>query len=378
MKDTVSIVRCETYDESEVLDALRRSIHLVGGVDVKRGSRVLLKPNLLLGKPPEKAVNTHPAVLKGIIRIVREKGGIPFVGDSPAIGSCLSAAQKAGVRQVAEEAHCPIVEFNRPVVCSSPDGARFRQLEIDRSVLEADLVINLPKWKTHGMVLLTLGVKNMFGCVSGPRKALCHLKAGEDRKLFSRMLVDVYRRVGPCLTVLDGVVGMEGNGPASGRPVHLGLMMAGSNAFAVDQIVCDLLKIPRRSVPTNLVALEDGIACDEIEVVGLKIADVETPPFELPSLGGTSWGLPPVARTIVKKALMSRPSVEEERCRRCEQCIDICPPKALRRKGDHFSLDDAACIRCFCCQEVCPEGAISIVPGWASKLIGRVRRRRPS
>jgi uncharacterized protein (DUF362 family)/Pyruvate/2-oxoacid:ferredoxin oxidoreductase delta subunit len=372
MKNLVSIVRCETYDDTEVLNRLRRSIDLIGGINaiVKEGHRVLLKPNLLQGKPQEKAVTTHPSIVKGIIQIVREAGGIPSIGDSPGIGSCLRAAEKAGIGRVAQEMDCPVVELDRPVLPEKRQGKYFRQLEIDRTALDADVVINLPKWKTHGMMLLTLGVKNMFGCVSGPRKALWHLKAGEDRTLFARMLVDVYRIVQPSLTVLDGVVGMEGNGPGSGNPIRLGLIMASRDAFNVDQIVCDLLRVPRKSLPTNQVAMEEGITGDGVEVVGVPVDQVKIPRFELPPLYGLTWGLPLLMRMGLKNALTSKPISDEALCVGCDRCVEICPPKALSSEGGRVVFNYKKCIRCFCCQEVCPEGAISIKPGWALKIAG--------
>jgi uncharacterized protein (DUF362 family)/Pyruvate/2-oxoacid:ferredoxin oxidoreductase delta subunit len=379
MKSVVSIVRCEDYDEAEILKGLRQSIDLIGGIEaiVKRGNRVLLKPNLLQGKPPEKAVTTHPSIVKGMVQIVREAGGIPLIGDSPAIGSCLRAAEKAGIRRVAEEMNCPLAELDRPILPEKREGKYFKQLEIDRTVLEADVVINLPKWKTHGMMLLTLGVKNLFGCVSGPRKALWHLKAGEDRKLFARMLVDIYQIVQPSLTVLDGVIGMEGNGPGSGNPIHLGLIMASRDAFSLDQIVCDLLNVPRKSLVTNQVAFEEGIIRDGVDVVGMPVDQVKIPRFELPPLYGPSWGLPLFLRMGLKNALTSKPSLNEAICVRCDRCVEICPPKALSREGKELVFDYEKCIRCFCCQEVCPEGAISIKPGWVLRIVsGRNVRRK--
>jgi uncharacterized protein (DUF362 family)/Pyruvate/2-oxoacid:ferredoxin oxidoreductase delta subunit len=376
MKNLVSIVRCGDYDEVEVLAGLRRSIDLLGGIEafVKPGKRVLLKPNLLYGKAPEKAVTTHPSIVKGMIRIVRDAGGIPSIGDSPSIGSCLRAAEKAGIGGVAEEMNCPLVELDRPILPEKRQGKYFKQLEIDRTVLEADVVINLPKWKTHGMMLLTLGVKNMFGCVSGPRKALWHLKAGEDRKLFARMLVDVYQIVQPSLTVLDGVVGMEGNGPGSGTPIRLGLIMASRDAFSLDQIVCDLLRIPRKSLPTNQVAFEEGIMRDGLEVVGVPVDQLKIPRFEFPPLYGLTWGLPFFVRMGLKSALTSKPSLNEAMCLRCDRCVEICPPKALSRECKELVFDYKKCIRCFCCQEVCPEGAIFLKPGWVLRIVGRKRK----
>ncbi len=186
MKSSVSIVGCQSYDEEEVLKGLRQAIDLIGGIEhfVQKGNRVLLKPNLLFGKAAEKAVTTHPSIVKGMIKIVREGGGIPFIGDSPSVGGLVRTAEKAGIKRVADEMNCPLVEFDRPVLSAKGVGTHFKQLEIDQAILEVDVIINLPKWKTHGNTLLTLGVKNLFGCIPGPRKALWHLRAGENRQAF--------------------------------------------------------------------------------------------------------------------------------------------------------------------------------------------------
>lgn len=373
MKSSVSIVKCQNYDEDEVLEGLRKAIDFIGGIErfVQKGNRVLLKPNLLYGKAPEKAVTTHPSIVKGMIKIVREGGGIPVLGDSPSVGGLVKTAEKAGIKRVADEMSCPLVEFDRPVFSAKGAGAHFKQLEIDQAILEADVIINLPKWKTHGQTLLTLGVKNLFGCVPGPRKALWHLRAGEDRRLFAQVLVDLYQIVKPPLTVLDGIVGMEGNGPNSGHPIPLGLILASNDALSIDQVVCDLLGISRKALPTNRVALEQGIGRDEIDVLGERIEDVSVPHFQFPPLSEADWGLPRFIRRALKNALSTKPVIEDGKCILCNRCVEICPPKALERKEKRLSLDYGKCIRCFCCQEVCSEGAITIKPGWAMKIIGK-------
>ena len=369
MKSSVSIVKCQSYDEGEVLKGLRRSIDLIGGMEnfIKRGNRVLLKPNLLYGKAPEKAVTTHPSILRGMIQIVREAGGIPFIGDSPAIESLKRAAERSGIKRVANEMGCPLVEFNKPILPSKKEGIFFKQFEIDQAVFEADVIINLPKWKTHGMTLLTLGVKNLFGCVPGPKKALWHLKAGENRKVFAQVLVDLYQIIQPSLTLLDGIVGMEGNGPGSGHPISLGLILASGDSLSLDQIACDLLGISRDSVLTNRVAFEGGLGKNAIEVMGEKVEEARIPHFSLPRLSEPDWNLPGFLKRALKSALTSKPVAEKEVCEACNRCVEICPPKALHRKEEGMVFDYGKCIRCFCCQEVCPEGAITIKPGWALK-----------
>jgi uncharacterized protein (DUF362 family)/Pyruvate/2-oxoacid:ferredoxin oxidoreductase delta subunit len=376
MKSSVSIVKCQDYDEGKVLSALRQSIDLIGGIQtfVKQGSRVLLKPNLLFGKSPEKAVTTHPSIVRGMIQIVREAGGVPSVGDSPSVGSLTWAAEKAGIKAVADEMKCPLVEFDKPVLLSKGTGRIFKQLEIEQAVLEADVIINLPKWKTHAQMLLTLGVKNLFGCIPGSRKPLWHLKAGEDRKIFAQILFDIYQVTRPSLTLLDGIVGMEGNGPNSGRPIPIGLILASGDSLNLDQIVCDLLGISRESLLTNRVAIEQGMGKETIQVLGEKAEDVRISSFQFPTLSQIDWGLPGFLSKALKNALTSKPVIDEEVCKSCDRCAEICPPKALARDGEKLVFDYGRCIRCLCCLEVCPEGAISVKQGWALRLVGRKQK----
>lgn len=376
MKTPVSVVRCQTYDQKEVERALRLSIDLLGGMGsfVKRGDRVLLKPNLLYGKSPEKAVTTHPAIVRGVIEMVREQGGIPMVGDSPGMGCAVSVAHKAGIKEVAHAFGTPVVEFNRPVLPSGRKGNFFKNIEIDQTILEADVLINLPKWKTHAQTLLTLGVKNLFGCIPGRRKALWHLKAGRDPFLFAKILVDVYQLIRPTLTILDGVVGMEGNGPNSGDPISLGLLLASPDPLSLDQVVCDLLGIPRQSLLTNCVALEQGLGDDDLEVRGEIIEDVKIQRFKLPHLNRVDWYLPGFLKKGVLNALQAKPVIMGEKCKLCHQCVEICPPQALQDDSKGLKINDRRCIRCFCCQEICPEGAISLQAGWATRLKGKMTK----
>lgn len=376
MAAQVSIVKCPTYDETEVLKGLRRSIDLIGGIQsfVKKGDRILLKPNLLYGKAPDKAVTTHPAVIRGIIQIVKEAGGIPSLGDSPGIGNSIGVAEKAGIKKVAEAMGCPIIEFNRPVLPPERKGRTFKNIEIDQAIFEADVIINLPKWKTHAQMLLTLGVKNLFGCIPGPRKALWHLKAGENHKLFAQMLVDIYLMIQPSLTILDGIVGMEGNGPNSGDPVPLGLLLASPDPLHLDQVVCDLIGISRKALLTNRVALEQELGKNGIEMKGERLEDVKIRHFRLPNLTRVDWYIPGFLKKALKNALNAKPVIDGKICKLCNQCVEFCPPEALKGNEKGLVFDYGKCIRCFCCQEICPEGAITVQPGWALNLVGRKQK----
>jgi ferredoxin len=185
------------------------------------------------------------------------------------------------------------------------------------------------------------------------------------------VLFDVYQILKPPLTILDGIIGMEGDGPSSGRPVPLGLILASRDALSLDQTVCDLLRLPRRSLMTNRVAQDQGFGKGPIEVVGESIERIQLPEFRFPNLYRMDWYLPGFLKRTLKNAFASRPVLVKEVCRKCHHCLEICPPKAIHPKGTDLIFDDGRCIRCFCCQEICPEGAISIQPGWASRFAGR-------
>ena len=213
--------------------------------------------------------------------------------------------------------------------------------------------------------------RSLYGCIPGARKALWHLKAGENRETFARVLVDLYQIIHPSLTILDGIIGMEGSGPNSGKPVPLGLILASRDALSLDQIVCDLLGISREALVTNRVAFEQGLGKDRIEVSGKSLEEVRISNFDLPRPYRADWYLPGFLKRILSNALTSKPVIDAKACKACHQCVEICPPKSLHRRGKEIVFDYVQCIRCFCCQEICPEGAISIKPGWILKLMNR-------
>lgn len=370
---TVSIIRCRSYEQVPVLEAVRRSVDLVGGIRrfVRSGERILLKPNLLKASCPQEAVTTHPEFVRSVIRLVKEAGGHPIVGDSPGIGDIRKVAERSGLLSVLQEEGVPLADFREPVAVRN--RGRFQHFDIARPVVEADGIINLPKLKTHGMTVLTGAIKNLFGCVPGKRKVQWHFNTGVDHRAFMLMLVELAAVVRPRLTIMDAVVGMEGNGPGSGDPREIGVVLAGGDPVAVDAVSGAVVGIAPERLPVLRAAGEAGIGepgLDRIRVVGENISRAAIHQFRLPPQEHLEWPLPEWIRRSLKDAVTTRPVIDHLTCVRCGICRSDCPQRAIAETERGMSIEYRRCIRCFCCQEFCPHGAISIGKGWLLRLIG--------
>jgi len=367
----VSIVAERSYEPEAVYRAVRRAVDILGGMDrfVPLGARVLLKPNLLRGASPEKAVNTHPSVVRAAVRLVREAGGVPHIGDSPALQSFGAAAAGCGLKDLADEMGVPLLPLVDSIeVKNDRPGSVFRRVELAREAWEADVIINLPKVKTHQQMMLTLAVKNMFGCVVGLRKAQWHMRAGVERGRFARMLVELSRLLSPALTIVDGIVAMEGEGgPGSGDPVSVGVLVAGEEPAAVDRTLARLLGAPEAAVPTLVASTDDR---GDHRVVGERIEDVAIGRFTLPSLVDVTFG-PRTIRRHLRDWSTSRPAPLRTVCSLCMDCQLVCPAGAIRQENGRIVICYDECIRCYCCQEVCPQGAMGVSRGWLLRLAGR-------
>jgi uncharacterized protein (DUF362 family)/Pyruvate/2-oxoacid:ferredoxin oxidoreductase delta subunit len=371
----VSLIRCPDYDSEKVTASVRKAVDLLGGMGkfVKMGDRVLLKPNLLLAQSPEKSITTHPEVIRAVSRLVREAGGRLFLGDSPALDSFKRAAAKAGIGRMAEEEGIELLPFSRPVRVPPREEMHFKNVEVASQVLDADVVINLPKLKTHAQMLLTLGVKNMFGAVVAQRKAEWHLMAGVDRDTFASLLLDIYGSIRPALTVLDGVWGMDGRGPANGRPRPLNLIAASTDAVSLDTVICRWLGIPLSSFPVYRVAKRRGIGgTDGIALKGDPISSWDIRDFQTPSLDSLGF-LPDFFDWFTKHYLVSKP-VQREGCIGCGRCAEICPAKAASLERGKITFNYERCIRCYCCQEICPQDAIGFKRGILVRMLNRFHR----
>jgi len=372
MAEKVAIAACADYAYAQVLRGVKAALKPLGGMKafVQRGDRVLIKPNLLSGKHPDRCVTTHPAIVKAVAQLVHERGGIPVIGDSPAVGGLHRVAAQAGISEVAEELGCPLVEFKEVAEIRMGEDYTFRRVELAKAVLEADVVINLPKVKTHSQTLLTLAVKNTFGCIPGMRKAQWHLKAGTDHAYFAGMLAELCQIVKPALTIADGVIGMEGDGPGNGDPRPLGLILAGDNPHALDATICQIIGAPPLELLTLQAAHERGFAgtdLRQIEVLGQKLEDVQVAPFRLPARFDVQWNLPGFIKRPLKNVFVPKPRVDRDLCKECGACAEVCPPQAISLDAKGVRIDYHKCIRCYCCQEVCPEGAVRLKEGWVRR-----------
>jgi len=370
--DQVSLCAIDNYQPHAVKTALKQLLAPLGDMSrfVQPGQKVLIKPNLLAGKAPEKAVTTHPEIVRATIELAQAAGGIVSVGDSPGIGSPENVARKAGIAEIIEATGARFAPFSESVKIR-PRGGTFHELEVAQDILTADVIINLPKLKTHQMMGLTCAVKNMFGAVVGLRKPRLHLQAGTDKGFFALMLLELCEQLAPALTIVDAVVGMQGEGPGSGDPVQIGALIAGSHAQAVDTVATSLVGLQPSQVWTQQKAIETGRPYTELEqlkLFGPPLEQVRIRNFRPAKATDVNFGLKGFWKNTLKHSLTARPVVDPGQCRLCHDCVTHCPPEAMQIEQDKLQIDYHRCIRCFCCQELCPHGALHTRQGLLLRL----------
>jgi uncharacterized protein (DUF362 family)/NAD-dependent dihydropyrimidine dehydrogenase PreA subunit len=373
----VSIQRLASYDPAAVARAVRVVLEPLGGIAafVAPGSRVLLKPNLLMPSAPERAICTHPEILRAVARLAREAGAAAVEAtDSPGVGSATRCARRLGL-----DGADPLTVHDADAgIEAQPQERPFHRFRLIRRVMDADIVINLPKAKTHAQMVITAAVKNSFGVVVGMEKAQWHFRAGRSPEDFARLLLHVHDLVAPRLSLLDAVVGMEGNGPSGGEPRPLGFLMASSNAHALDAILAHIWGLEPARVHTLAVAAGLGLLppLDRIEVIGARPDDLRPSPSwrlarpaPLRGFGEPAWLTP-----LFDRLLSLRPVVDPHRCVACGACLQACAAEAMALapeggSGPRLTIDREICIACFCCQEMCPEGAIRASAGPLARLL---------
>ncbi len=284
MSTTVSLIRAQSYELNALRTAVEQLLEPLGGMGaiVKPGDRVLLKPNLLTASYPTKECVTRPELVYCVAQLVQAAGGKPFLGDSPGFGTARGVAQANGYLPLMAELNIPIVEFRGKRYEAA--GEDFNHLLISKEAMDADVVINLPKVKSHAQLMVTMGVKNLFGCVPGKMKAWWHMEAGKDSARFGAMLVETAQTINPDLTIIDGIIGHEGNGPMRGEPRVLGVLGAARNVFALDRAIAEILRVDPAIILTVATSQRLGL-CPEL-------ADIDFPLCQPEELQIADWQLP--------------------------------------------------------------------------------------
>jgi len=365
----------------DVEQHLREGLAELGGMSafVKPGQKVLLKVNLLMKKRPEEAVTTHPSVVEAVARLVQEAGGIPIIGDSPGGPYTVSALQaiytRSGLREVAKRTGAILNEDVGQTTIQYPEGKLAKSLTVTNCVLDADVVIPLSKLKTHGMMTFTGAVKILFGVIPGLLKAEYHLKMFKVHD-FADLLVDIATWVRPTLSIMDGVVGMEGAGPSAGKPRNIGALILSADPFALDVVATDLIGLKPEKVPTIMAARVRGLTSrlDELQLKGDSRSLWRIQDFLIPKAVSPNFldmvPLPRNVKMFVLNRVRPRPIFEHETCVGCSDCVNNCPPKAITMNENQRPIVDLeACVRCFCCQELCPHQAVKLFRPWLGRTL---------
>ncbi len=306
-KAVVTLARALSYEPDVIQEAIRAAVQGCGGWEklVRRGDRVLVKPNCLSPAPPDNPVQTHPAIILEVCRQLLDTGARPFVGDSPAWGSLPGNLRQLGILDELNRLGVPVVEFSNPVKADNPRGKVFKRLTVDAAALEADAIVNVPKFKTHRQLVMTVAIKNMFGCVNGRRKALWHVKIGGYENYFARMLVETYEMLRPVINIIDAVVAMEGLGPIKGTPRPLNLIMASTDGPAAERVAAEIIAVKPCTLRTLQAARELDVGTphlDHIEVVGGDVRDFRVEDFQLPKLMPIGFSFPRWVKGTFKNA----------------------------------------------------------------------------
>jgi uncharacterized protein (DUF362 family) len=304
---TVALTRCSDYSEPKVRQAIARQFELLGGLEkfVRTGDSVLLKPNFIAPKSRHHATQTDPAIIIATATLLKDFGARPFVGDSPAWGNVFACVKALKLQETLKRLSVPVKQLNKPRWCRIGIGKT--RVGISSVALDADVIINLPKLKTHQQLVATFAVKNMFGCVSGKRKAIWHFRKGKNANDFCRLLIRIYEFLNPALTIIDGVTVMDGPGPIRGRARPLGWLIGGTEPIACEAICCKLVNISPDDLPIVRTAKQIGFGrwdIDKIKIVGDELPQDACTDFELTKPVPLMFSFPHVCKSIAKQILL--------------------------------------------------------------------------
>lgn len=383
----VYIEPCKEYDYLEIrkiLFGIFEEMDLLKGMDFQ-GKKILVKPNLLKGNKPEEGVTTHPTVVEAVCVFFKDKGADVIIGDSPGgpftQGALRSIYRLSGLAEVAERTGCRLNFDTDSVVVENPEAKKLKKMEVMRVAAEADYIVNVAKLKTHCMMTYTGAAKNLFGLIPGLIKADYHLKM-KTTENFAEHLVDICEYAKPILNIVDGIIGMEGNGPSSGELRNSGVLVVSDNPYSADLACCQLIHIDSDTVPLLEIAKKRklrGSHKEDISYMRKSPAEIEIAPFKLPETASVTFvggRVPKFAEELILNRLRPRPVVKKKECVGCGVCRDVCPAKVIEMKSGLPEIHLEGCIRCFCCHELCPKKAMDVESNRIYDFVMGVKKRR--
>jgi len=303
----VTLARCSDYSRPGITETIEKQFNLLGGLEkfVKPGDSVLLKPNFIAPRSHRHATQTDPAVIIETARLLKDFGARPFVADSSAWANVRVCAGVLKLAEPLKKMDVPLKQLDKPKKCRV--GAKNIRVGISSIALDADVIINLPKFKSHQQLVATFAVKNMFGCVSGKRKALWHFTKGHNQDEFCELLIDIYKYLNPALTIIDAVTAMDGPGPIRGRARPLGWLIGGTDPIACETICAKLVNIEPEDVPIIKTAKQISFGCSDptkITIAGDDFPQSICTDFKLPELIPIRFSLLHVCKSICKQILL--------------------------------------------------------------------------
>ncbi len=366
-KTPVAVVKCPDYRAENLARAVRRSLDLIGGLGplLKPRARVFVKVNHLASyAPPERAIITHPDFVAAVLRLLLDYDVSIVVGDDIA-SSGEDGYSPTGYRRMCEALGVGLVNLKETGFAEVRlPGSVLKKTYIARPVLEADILVNLPKLKTHSFAIFTGAVKNMYGVIPHGLRINYHRRFMRN-EVFSQMLVDLYARVKHHLTVMDAVVGLEGEGPSAGAPKSVGVILASRDGVAVDAVASSIVGYNPLQIFTLSEAEKRNIGAGDlsrIEIRGEDIALIRIQDFRHSAAAVRlfRWKLPAFLYAYIQAQLALIPEVKPNVCTACQECVGICPAAAVILAGRTARVDESKCLHCLCCHEVCPYQAIRL------------------
>ena len=366
----VVLLKCEEYQLELIKNKITEGLSFFGGLQnfIRKDDRVFIKLNCVGPFEPEKAITTHPVFAKAIIQLVKEITPNITIGDNPATKDLMYTLKKNGLYDVIQEENLEIINGKEFTTITNSNCHIYSDFQVSKAMVDVDVMINLPKLKTHSLAYMTGAQKNLFGFIFGLNKAGWHVKAsnplefGEAINDLYGAILDTYKNK-KILNIMDGIVGLEGEGPSSGGlPKQASAILISPDGISLDRIAVEIVHLDVNKLFINNIGGQRGYGennLDKITILGNSLVDFQDVHFLPPKDSLGNLGLKMLRVKMIRNLLLEHPVVKHGECIKCGECAKICPPKAMTIKPGEFPrLDKSHCVRCWCCSEVCPQNAI--------------------